>query len=246
MGNKKVKEFSKVYDKLIKLTGETLEDIDYSSLSEIQPKTFYEFLERFNISLHSVSVLLPFYFQNDKTKFPIAQILRTAIIDCITVHYLISQNIDKISFEEKINQLSKHVFKEQKELYESIAKKGSDDYREYIELVKKVFPEMYDSKGKVKQSFCDLSVKEMYEALVNKNPNILFHNMFKLFQYFSNYVHYSKITKIILDAPIDQDFNRFVISTGFITDTVFELFRQIEISGKEQQFTEIKNMLVEI
>lgn len=246
MSNKKVKELSKVYDKLIKLTGETLERIDYSSLSGIQHKTFYEFIERFNISLHSISVLLPFYFQNDKTKFPIAQLLRTSIIDCITVHYLIKKNTNEDSFNHEINRLSKPVFKEQKELYETIAQKGCDDYKDYIELVKKVFAEFYDNKGKVNHNFKDLSVRDMYNELVGNQQKDIFYDLYKLFQYFSNYVHYSKITKRILEAPDYQDFVRILISTNYIKYTVFKLFLQLKVSDKEQEFKKIKKMILEM
>ena len=246
MSNNKVKELCVVYDKLVRLTGTALNNINYTSLNSIEKKTFYEFLERINISTFVISTLFSHYFANDKMKFPIASHLRILLIDCITIYYLIGNNDKPDSFLTKINRLSKPVFKEQKELYESMAKNGSEDYKDYIVLVKTVFSEMYDSKGKVKYSFCDLSVKEMYEALVKKKPNIVFDNMYKLFQYFSNYVHYSKITKKILDAPVDQDFNRFIISTGHITDTIYEVFVQLGVELDNQQFEELKKMLLKI
>lgn len=220
--NQKIDDFKTVNESInniLPIIKSLLESYNEQHPNEIQIIVSHNLLQRLYYGIKTISWLLQPFLNDTNFKYPIGLQVRTSLLDTLTIAYLTSSLSNDDEFKLKVAKISlisvknnlkditaaynnKHLNKEEynnslkniKELYSVNFKENSNDLDKKIEFIKP---------------------NEIAEELKKTNM-IFFSDAYNLYKYYSQYEHYSFISKTMLDSPPEFEFDQLKKSLFFI------------------------------
>jgi len=222
-----------VIDELVALGKASLSKFptdDYELLKFV----FINYLDRFTYSLDSINILLRSYEKNPNIETSIGLIIRTSLLDFMTVSYMRvhysdispNDNVAKEKFDEVFNSLLvdhiNNTFKYVKlaknvGFINDIEKTETIDslYHTYNFLFKTKIVD-YDNPGEslISQKF--ITSREIFIKLVSHSLTKSDAHVYDMYMYYSKYEHFGIVTHFLQRQGVNVDFSAMIQSLTFV------------------------------
>jgi len=216
--NKSTEKLREQYAEFITLSKQIL--LDYNNQQNI---TYYNavyenLFQRLYLGISAIDTLFDKFNQNVYFKHPIAIQMRVCILDSITIAYL-SLFVDEGNEREFRNQITRLNQPVARELYNEVKDSNNEDD---IKYAMSCFPDNFiqGQTIKINKKIKDLKTADMTTFLREK-PLEEFNDIYKLYQHYSKYEHYSIVSKDILKFDTEYEFDSLLYSTFYIFHTAY-------------------------
>ena len=201
---------------------------------ELLPFVFINYLERYTYALDSVNILLRSYEKNPNVETSIGLIIRTSLLDFMTVSYLrayysdISPNdaLSQEKFDEVFNSLLvdhiNNTFK-----YLKLAKNvGFINEKERIETLDSLYHTYhflfntaitdYDNPSEALISQKYITPKDLFTKLISHPVTKNDAYVYDMYMYYSKYEHFGIVTHFLQRRGVNEDFSSMIESLTFV------------------------------
>ncbi len=217
---------------------------------------FQNYLERFIFNFEAITLLLKEYLSKPTMEHSIGMLVRSSLLDFLTIQYLTSYGFDKADEKTFIkignSILCDHIHNTFK--YYKIT--GTDigiEFKEEVDNIRALFPFLfndepinYNEPGKNLIGGRLSSTTDMYNRIKVNPMTKRFAKVYELYSYYSKYEHFGILSHHFQKRGEDTNFNNMVwglhymilgieISLGYLSDKVetHEAIKQLQLLRKQ-------------
>ena len=196
---------------------------------------YQNILQRLYYCIQSIEILL-YKFQKDTNfKFTIGLIIRNGLLDFIIAQYLFENGHLKRNLIKEFARINhQYVYSEVKE-YQNQRNKGrmsEEEFENNLKVLKYYYPENFLEQDKngipiIDKKINSISPKKMTECLQQDS------NVYNLYHYYSQYAHFGRMSKLMLDGNSEYDFDKMKLALCYILTGVNCCFHIMNISKEK-------------
>lgn len=232
---KSIDKLRKLLSEFMSLARETLTDYNNQNNPDFHKIVYQNLFQRLYIGLNAIDTLFDKFNRNSYFKYPIAILMRTCILDSITIAYL-ALFIDKQNqarFKEQVTRLNHPAARELNDEIEEMIKNGDLGYKEHFKFAALHFPDNFTNGQKIKlKKIQQLEPGEMVKFL-GGTPLEWYGDIYKQYRHYSKYEHYSTTSKTLLEFDTEYDFDKLTFSTYYILQAAYMAMQFMEVDKKK-------------
>jgi hypothetical protein len=198
-------------------------------------------LQRLYYGVNSIDHLFDKFNQDLNYKFSIAILMRTCLLDSITIAYLSLPDIigDICEFNKQVARLSYIVAKEvNKNIQDEIQTYGLDEkqIRDRYKLASQFLPYNFTDEDTptIRNDVRQISPKNMADKLENTVLD-RYTDAYSFYRYYSKYEHFGSLGKFMLDFDAEYEFDKLKLSSIFVFESTIISLKVIESSNSSIQ-----------